>query len=75
MENISREEALIKMAKRIKSLRQEKGVSQQDVYNDTGIHFGRIEQGKRDIGYLTLVRICNYFDISIKDFFDEHFIK
>lgn len=69
MENISREEALFKIAKRIKSLRQEKGVSQQDAYNDTGIHFGRVEQGKRDVGYLTLLRITNYFEISLEDFF------
>lgn len=67
MENISKEAALLKLAKRVKELRKIKGVSQQNAYNDTGIHFARIEQGKRDVSYTTLLRICNYFNISLKD--------
>lgn len=70
MENMSKDEVLIKLAKRIKELRLAKGVSQQDAYNDTGIHFGRIEQGKRDVSYYTLYKICSYFNITVKDFFD-----
>lgn len=70
MENSSREEALIILAKRIKELRKIKDVSQQNAYNDTGIHFARIEQGKRDISYTTLLRICNYFEITLKEFFN-----
>ena len=69
MDNTFKKEALIKVAKRIKLLRQKKGVSQQNAYNDTGIHFGRIEQGKRDIGYLTLLRITYYFEITLEEFF------
>ena len=71
MENFSKEEALYKLAKRVKNIRKQKKVSQQNAYNDTGIHFARIEQGKRDINYSTIVRICKYFEISLKDFFEE----
>jgi transcriptional regulator with XRE-family HTH domain len=71
MENISKEAALLQLAKRVKELRKQKGVSQQNAYNDTGIHFARIEQGKRDVSYFTLLRICNYYDITINDFFAE----
>jgi transcriptional regulator with XRE-family HTH domain len=59
------------LANRIKRLRKEKGLSQEDAYNDTGIHFARIEQGRRDTSYTTLYRICLYFNISLKDFFND----
>ena len=73
MDNISKQDALLRVAKRIKELRLKKKVSQQDAYNDTSIHFGRIEQGKRDLSYFTLLRICNYLDISLRDFFGDRF--
>ncbi len=69
MVNVSKEAALLEFAKRVKELRIQRGVSQQDAYNDTGMHFARIEQGKRDVSYTTLIRICEYFEISLKDFF------
>ncbi|MBP0903562.1 helix-turn-helix domain-containing protein [Mariniflexile gromovii] len=69
MENLSKEEVLLQLAKRVKELRLKKGVSQQNAYNDTSIHFARIEQGKRDISYFTLYKISKYFDIELRDFF------
>ena len=71
MENISKKEALSQLGKRVKELRRIKGVSQQNAYNDTGIHFARIEQGKRDVGYFTIIRLCNYFEIDLVDFFQK----
>ncbi len=73
MENFSKESVLLDLAKRVKKLREEKEVTQQEAYNDTGIHFARIEQGKRDISYTTLNKICKYFKISLQDFFGEGF--
>ena len=73
MKNISKQDALLRVAKRIKELRLKNKLSQQDAYNDTSIHFGRIEQGKRDLSYFTLFKICNYFKISLTDFFDDSF--
>jgi transcriptional regulator with XRE-family HTH domain len=70
MEDISKEAALLELAKRVKELRKQKGVSQQNAYNDTGIHFARIEQGKRDVSYFTLLKICTYFRITLTEFFD-----
>lgn len=70
MELPSKQEALRGLAKRVKELRQNKGVSQQEAYIDTSIHFGRIEQGKRDVSYFTLLKICGYFKITINEFFD-----
>lgn len=62
---MNEKELLLTLAKRLKELRKEKGVTQEDVYNDTGIHIARIEQGKRDISYTTLVRLTDYFGVEL----------
>lgn len=73
MEENDKKELLNILAKRIKELRSKKGVTQEEALNDTGIHFGRIEQGKRDISFTTLFKICQYFEISPKDLFNKDF--
>lgn len=73
MNNERKKELLLNLAKKVKSLRLMKGISQETAYNDTGIHFGRIEQGKRNISFTTLYEICNYFNISLTEFFANQF--
>ena len=73
MNKISSKRSLLKLANRVKSLRRHKGVTQEDAYNDTGIHFGRIEQGKRDASYYTIVKISEYFEMTLEEFFGEGF--
>ena len=63
------QEQLHYLAKKVKELRLKKGVSQEAAYNDTGVHFGRIEQGKRDISYLTICKVINYFDCKAEVLF------
>ena len=60
------EEILLDLAKKLKGLRKIKGVTQEQVYNDTGIHIARNEQGKRDISYTTLVKLAQYFEVVWK---------
>lgn len=67
------EDLLRKIALRIKALRDTKGVTQEDFYNDTGIHVGRIESLKRNVSITTIEDICNYFNITISEFFDDGF--
>lgn len=55
---------------KIKQLRKDKNVTLEHFYFDTGIHLARIEQGKTNITVSTLAKICSYFDISLKDFFE-----
>jgi transcriptional regulator with XRE-family HTH domain len=62
---------LLNIAQRIKQLREEKGISQEVFYIDTDIHIARVETGKLNITVSTLQSICNYFEISIADFFKE----
>ena len=62
----------IKLLQRIalvlKQLREEKGVTQEDVYNDTNIHVGRIETSKANLSVSTLSALCKYFKIKLSDF-------
>ena len=53
---------------KIKKLRDQKGVTLQEFYNDTGIHLARIESEKRDIPISTLARVCEYFEITLSEF-------
>lgn len=62
---------LWQIAGRIKELREAKGVTQEVFYNDTGIHIGRIERAQRNISITTLSEICEYFDVSLAEFFQK----
>ena len=53
----------------IKQLREDRGISQEMFYIDTDIHIGRIESGKSNITVSTLSSICDYFEITLVDFF------
>ena len=64
------QELINKVAKRIKQLRDDKGISQDTFYIDTDIHIGRIEAGNSNITISTLNDICKYLDVSLSQFFD-----
>lgn len=68
MESTENSELLLALAQRVKELRAEKGVSQDQMSADTGINVGRIEQGKRDISFTTLKKICEYFGVTMSVF-------
>ena len=59
------------VARKLKQLREAKGLSQRIVYIDTDFNIGKIEVGKTNITISTLSRLCNYYDTSLKEFFDE----
>ncbi|WP_190809215.1 helix-turn-helix domain-containing protein [Flagellimonas sp. S3867] len=73
METESKEQLLKSLAKRVKQLRKIKDVTQEEALNDTGIQFSRIEQGKRDVQLSTILKLCQYFEITLHDFFDGSF--
>lgn len=62
---------LLFIAQKLKQLRAEKGVSQQDVLNDTGIHIARIETGRLNVSISTLSELCKYFNTNLSIFFDH----
>lgn len=60
---------LEKIVASIKEIRKSKNITLEVFYFDTGIHLARIEQGKQNITIATLSKICEYFEISLSDFF------
>jgi len=67
------QELLSSISNRIKILRKEKGVSQEAFTTDTGINISRIESCKSNFSVTTLLNICNYFEISLEEFFSKGF--
>ena len=58
--------------KRIKELRQERGLSQEHLALSADItpaYLGLVERGKRNATVLTIERICAALDITLVDFF------
>ncbi len=65
-----KDEILLKaIASEIRQIRQSKGLSQESVYLDTEIHCARLEQGRLNVTVGTLKRLCDYFGITLSEFF------
>lgn len=68
-------EHLIKLGLALKKCRETKGLSQREMevfVNLTSGRISEIENGKRNISYLTLIKFLNAFNITTFDFF-KHF--
>ncbi|WP_417153262.1 helix-turn-helix domain-containing protein [Rikenella microfusus] len=57
------------IAQKLKQIRQEKGLSQEFVYLETEIHVGRVESGKVNISVVTLSILCDYYGVTLEEFF------
>lgn len=53
----------------LKKLRESRGKSQREVLDDTGIHIARIEARITGVGIASLKRLCNYYGITVREFF------
>ncbi|MBS1599521.1 MAG: helix-turn-helix transcriptional regulator [Bacteroidetes bacterium] len=60
---------LKKVAFSLKQIREKKGLTQSDVYNEINIHVARIELGERDVKLSTLSSLLAFYKIKISDFF------
>ncbi len=69
MKQIRNQDLLLRIALRIKRLRELRGISQEVMYMDTQIHVARIETARVNISVSTLDAICRYFDITLAEFF------
>jgi transcriptional regulator with XRE-family HTH domain len=68
MPQIRDKKLLQKIAIVIKELRNNMELSQEEVYNETNIHIGRIETAKANLSVSTLSALCKFFRISLSDF-------
>ena len=68
MTQIRETKLLQKIALVVKQLREDKNVSQEEVYNETNIHIGRIETSRANVTVSTLSALCKYFQIRMSEF-------
>lgn len=71
MKELNDEKLLKEVVCQLVKIREERGLTQRQVYYDTGIHIGRIEMNKTSIALMTLNTLCNYYEISIGEIFSE----
>jgi transcriptional regulator with XRE-family HTH domain len=53
----------------LKQLRDNAGLTQDEVYDETKIHVGRIETAKANLSVSTLAALCKYYKISLSEFY------
>lgn len=56
---------------RLKVVRRERGLTQENVRFDTDLNIGRIESGRHSISLTTLADLCDYYDIPLEEFFKK----
>lgn len=65
-----RNEILVHMiAKRLQELRRERNLTQENVRFDTDLNIGRIETGQHSITITTLADLCDYYGVTLEEFF------
>lgn len=57
------------LTRKLKALREDKGLSQMRVLMDTGVNVSRIESGKRMPSVYSIAILCKYYDITLDRFF------
>jgi transcriptional regulator with XRE-family HTH domain len=63
------EELILDIIDCLKAIRKSRNITLEAFYFDTGIHIARIEQGKTNITISTLSKICEYYQLTLFEFF------
>ena len=63
--------ALLKIAFKLRILRRKLGQTQREVSKATGQNIGNIEAGKLNIIISTLDLLCKYYGLTLVEFFDD----
>lgn len=64
--------ALVKLGKRIRELRKEKGFSQENFAYEVGLdrtYMGSVERGERNLAAINLIKIAKSLKVEIGDLF------
>ena len=65
-----RNDAIVRtIAARLKAIRNERGLTQFAVYEQTDQNIGRIEAAQSNITISTLEKLCRFYGVSLKEFF------
>ncbi len=72
MKTKRRNDVLVRsIVKKLKQVRAERGLTQEVVFYDTNLFISRIETGKHSITITTLSDLCDYYGITLGEFFRE----
>ena len=69
---ISKKEILIKFGEKVREIRKEKGLSQEELSYRANLHrtyIGMIERAEKNITLLNIEKIANALEISVNDLF------
>jgi len=69
VQHIRNQALLEKIGMRVKTIREKADLTQEEVFNDTGIHIGRIETATTNVTVSTLDALCKYFKVELDQFF------
>lgn len=70
MPSIRRDDSAIQqVADRIRQLRKAHGLTQDALYEDTGLHIKNIESKGVNMTITSIAILCKYFEISLEEFF------
>ncbi|HSW69782.1 MAG TPA: helix-turn-helix transcriptional regulator [Gammaproteobacteria bacterium] len=64
--------ALIRIGKRIRELRKEKGFSQENFAHEVGLdrtYMGSVERGERNIAAINIIRIAKALKVEVGELF------
>lgn len=64
-------DALQKIAAKLRLLRRKAGLLQKSVSAETGLNMGHIEGARKNITLTTLQRLCDYYGLTLKEFFSD----
>ena len=70
---ISKREILIKFGGRVREIRKEKGLSQEELSFKADLHrtyIGMIERAEKNITLINIEKIANALEVSINDLFN-----
>lgn len=71
-------ELLTNIGKKVKQLREERGLTQEELSFGSSVHrtqISRIENGENNVSMSSIARLVDYFQIEYPEFFDFKNIK
>ncbi len=54
---------------KLRDIRKSRGLTQAAVYEDTSVQVSKYEVGYMNMSITTIAILCEYFDISLEEFF------
>ncbi|WP_092743799.1 helix-turn-helix domain-containing protein [Hymenobacter psychrophilus] len=69
MEESSSDIVIRTLVQRLQQVRLSRHLSQQEVYDATGIHIGRLEAKPVNVTMRTLIILCRYYGIPLSPLF------